>query len=90
MLAFEVLSHSAYLSTIYRDVVNAWEMDTPVKQPVVLFSRLLGCMAHDRMLKVWILLSLFVICLYDGVKPVQNLVNIIIVGRCWMFINLYD
>ena len=61
MLAFEVLSHSADLSAIYRDAANAWEMDTSVKQPDVLFSRLLGSMAHDRMLKVWILLSLFVI-----------------------------
>nr|POE66599.1 hypothetical protein CFP56_32807 [Quercus suber] len=38
--------------TIGRDAANTWEMDTPVKQPDVLFSRLLGSMAHDRMLKV--------------------------------------
>ena len=89
MLAFEVLSHSADLSAIYRDAANAWEMDTSVKQPDLLFSRLLGSMAHDWMLKVWILLSLFVICLYDGVKPIENLVNIIIVGCCWMFILIF-
>ena len=64
-------------------------MDTPVKQHVMLFSRLLGSMAHDWMLKVWIPLSRFVICLYDGVKPVENLVNIIIVGCCWMFILIF-
>ena len=88
MLAFEVLSHSAYLFAIYRDAANTWKMDTPVKQPDVLFNRLLGSMAHDQMLKVWILLSLFVICLYDGVKPVENLVIIIFVGRSWMFIRI--
>ena len=46
MLAFEVLRHGAYLSAIYRDAANVWEMDTPVKPPDVLFSRLLGSMAH--------------------------------------------
>ena len=68
MLDFEVLSCSAYLYTICRDATNTWQVDTPVKPP------------HDQMLKVWIPLSLFVICLYDGIKPIENLVNIIIIG----------
>ena len=86
MLGFEVLSRSAYLYTICGDATNTCEVDTPIKAPNVLFSSFLGSIAHNQTLKVWIPLSLFVIYLYDGVKPVENLVNITIVVR---FIQLY-
>ena len=42
MIDFEVLSHSAYLETICRDVANTWEVDTPVKTPNVLLSSFLA------------------------------------------------
>ena len=79
MIDFKVLSHSAYLYTICRDAANTWEVDTPVKTPNVLLNSFLA-------VQVLIPLSLFMICLYDVVKPIENLVNIIIVG--W-FIQLY-
>ena len=60
MLDFEVLIRSAYLYTICRDATNTWEVDTFVKPPNILFSSFLGSIAHDKMLKVWIPLSLFV------------------------------
>ena len=80
MLDFEVLIHSAYRSTICRDATNTWEVDALVKPHNEPFSSFLGNITHDQMLKVWIPLSLFVIYLYDGIKPIENLVNIIIVG----------
>ena len=80
MLDFEVLSCSAYLYTICRDATNTWQVDTPVKPPNVLSNNFLSNITHDQMLKVWIPLSLFVIYLYDGIKPIENLVNIIIIG----------
>ena len=72
IIDFEVLSHGAYLYTICGNATNTWEVDTS--------QQFLGSIAHDQMLMVWIHLPLFVICLYDVVKPVENLVNIIIVG----------
>ena len=60
-------------------------MDTPVKPPDVLFSIFLGSITHDQILNVWIFLS-FHICPYDGVKPLENLVNIIIFG---CFVQLF-
>ena len=62
------------------------EVDTPIKPPNVLFSSFPRSIAHDQMLEVWVPLSLCVIYLYDGVKSIENLVNITIVG--W-FIQLY-
>ena len=57
MLAFEVQSHSAFLSAICRDAANTCEVDTPVKPPDVLFSIFLGSVTHGQILKVWISLS---------------------------------
>ena len=90
MLASKVPSHSAYLSSICRDAANTWVMDTAFKPPDVLFSCFLGSIAHDHILEVWISLSLFMICLYDGVKPIENLVNKIIVGCFKGFYVLYE
>ena len=84
MLAFEVQSHSAFLSAICRDAANTWEVDTPVKPPDVLFCIFLGNITHDQILKVS--LYLFMICPYDRVKCLENLVNIIIFG---CFVQLY-
>ena len=43
--------------------------------------KFLSSIAHEHTLKVWISLSLsLIICLYNDVKPVENSVNIIIVG----------
>ena len=61
-------------------------MDTEFKPPDVLFCSFLGCIAHDHILEVCGSLSLFMICLYDGVKPIENLVNKIIVA---CFIRFY-
>ena len=56
------------------------EVDSPIKPPNVLFSSFHGSIAHDQILKVWIPLSLCMIYLNDGVKSVENLVYITIVG----------
>ena len=43
--------------------------------------KFLGSIAHEHTLKVWISLSLsLIICLYNDVRPIENSVNIIIVG----------
>ena len=89
MLASKVPSHSAYLSSICRDAANTWEMDTAFKPPDVLFSCFLGSMAHDHILEVWIYLS-FMTCLYDAVKPMENLINKIIVVCFIRFYVLYE
>ena len=57
MLASKVPSHSAYLSSICRDIANTWEVDAAFKQPDLLFCCFLGSMAHDHILEVWISLS---------------------------------
>ena len=90
MLASKVPSHSAYLSSICRDAANTWEMDTAFKPPDVLFSCFLGSMAHDHLLEVWISLSLFITCLYDAIKPMENLVNKIIIVCFIQFYVLYE
>ena len=90
MLASKVPSHSAYLSSICRDAANTWEVDTAFKPPEVLFSCFLGSMAHDHILEVWNSLSLFIICLCDAVKPMENLVNKIIIVCFIRFYVLYE
>ena len=88
MLASKVLNHSAYLSSICRDAANTWEVDTAFKPHDVLFSSFLGSIAQDHILRCGSL-SPFMICPYDGVKPIEILVNKIIVGCFICFYVLY-
>ena len=71
------------------DAANTLEVDTAFKPPDVLFSRFLRSIAHDHILEVWISLSLHDMS-YDGVKPIDNLVNKIIVGCFIRFHVLYE
>ncbi|KAK7832346.1 hypothetical protein CFP56_026574 [Quercus suber] len=41
-----------FIGSLLKDATNIWEVDTPVKPPIVLFNSFLGSIAHDQMLKI--------------------------------------